>query len=152
MRCSCLQLLDGLCNNYPIELQWSHLKRKEEERKWRKKRIHCFVAYPFAYKHSHPDLPNIVLIPSLLVYLLNYLIWICLQTRQHGSSFLAELKQRLLLSPSEAASSGTRYNVPLINSLVLYAGMQVMLYPVSHFLHVLSCCCLTDYLLLSMFV
>ncbi|KAJ6337998.1 hypothetical protein OIU76_007635 [Salix suchowensis] len=49
-----------------------------------------------------------------------------LKTRQQGSSFLAELKQRLLLSPSEAASSGTRYNVPLINSLVLYAGMQAI--------------------------
>ncbi|XVF73469.1 hypothetical protein PTKIN_Ptkin12aG0203600 [Pterospermum kingtungense] len=48
-----------------------------------------------------------------------------LKTRpQGGSSFLTELKQRLLLSPSEAASAGTRYNVPLMNSLVLYVGMQ----------------------------
>ncbi|KAG8653698.1 CCR4-NOT transcription complex subunit 1-like isoform X2 [Manihot esculenta] len=49
-----------------------------------------------------------------------------LKTRQQGSSFLTELKQRLLLSPSEATSAGTRYNVPLINSLVLYAGMQAI--------------------------
>ncbi|EEF50313.1 ccr4-not transcription complex, putative [Ricinus communis] len=49
-----------------------------------------------------------------------------LKTRHQGSSFLSELKQRLLLSPSEAASAGTRYNVPLINSLVLYAGMQAI--------------------------
>ncbi|XP_021677934.2 uncharacterized protein LOC110663040 isoform X2 [Hevea brasiliensis] len=49
-----------------------------------------------------------------------------LKTRQQGSSFLTELKQRLLLSPSEAASAGTRYNVQLINSLVLYAGMQAI--------------------------
>lgn len=49
-----------------------------------------------------------------------------LQTRQQGSSFLTELKQKLLLIPSEAASAGTRYNVPLINSLVLYVGMQVL--------------------------
>lgn len=49
-----------------------------------------------------------------------------LQTRQQGSSFLADLKQKLLLPPSEAASAGTRYNVPLINSLVLYVGMQVL--------------------------
>ncbi|XP_043805903.1 CCR4-NOT transcription complex subunit 1 isoform X2 [Manihot esculenta] len=47
-----------------------------------------------------------------------------LKTRRQGSSFLTELKQRLLLSTSETASAGTRYNVPLINSLVLYAGMQ----------------------------
>ncbi|TYH38529.1 hypothetical protein ES332_D12G116000v1 [Gossypium tomentosum] len=50
-----------------------------------------------------------------------------LKTRpQGGCSFLTELKQRLLLSPSEAASAGTRYNVPLINSLVLYVGMQAI--------------------------
>ncbi|KAG6747935.1 hypothetical protein POTOM_047826 [Populus tomentosa] len=49
-----------------------------------------------------------------------------LKTRQQGSSFLTELKQRLLLVPSEAVSAGTHYNVPLINSLVLYAGMQAI--------------------------
>ncbi|XVF79827.1 hypothetical protein PTKIN_Ptkin15bG0021000 [Pterospermum kingtungense] len=45
---------------------------------------------------------------------------------QGGSSFLTELKQRLLLSPGEAAAAGTHYNVPLINSLVLYVGMQAI--------------------------
>ena len=74
-----------------------------------------------------------------------------MQTRQQGSSFLTELKQRLLLTPSEAASAGTRYNVPLINSLVLYAGMQVILCSVGHFL-VFSSSCLSDFLLLSMHV
>ncbi|KAM1140419.1 hypothetical protein ACFX19_041194 [Malus domestica] len=49
-----------------------------------------------------------------------------LKTRQQGSSFLTELKQKLLLLPSEVASAGTRYNVPLINSLVLYVGMQAI--------------------------
>ncbi|KAI4354776.1 hypothetical protein L6164_003615 [Bauhinia variegata] len=49
-----------------------------------------------------------------------------LKTRQQGSPFLSELKQKLLLSPNEAASAGTRYNVPLINSLVLYVGMQAI--------------------------
>ncbi|KAL0425804.1 UNVERIFIED_CONTAM: CCR4-NOT transcription complex subunit [Sesamum radiatum] len=49
-----------------------------------------------------------------------------LKTRQQGSSFLAELKQKLLLSPTDAARAGTRYNVPLINSLVLYVGMQAI--------------------------
>ncbi|GLT84370.1 hypothetical protein SLE2022_026050 [Rubroshorea leprosula] len=48
-----------------------------------------------------------------------------LKTRQQGS-FLTELKQRLLLPPSEVASAGTHYNVPLINSLVLYVGMQAI--------------------------
>ncbi|KAM1027790.1 hypothetical protein ACFX2A_041504 [Malus domestica] len=41
---------------------------------------------------------------------------------QQGSSFLTELKHL----PTEAASAGTRYNVPLINSLVLYVGMQAI--------------------------
>ncbi|KAL3814967.1 hypothetical protein ACJIZ3_016235 [Penstemon smallii] len=49
-----------------------------------------------------------------------------LKTRQQGSSFLTELKQKLLLSPADAARAGTRYNVPLINSLVLYIGMQAI--------------------------
>nr|GMC82829.1 CCR4-NOT transcription complex subunit 1 isoform X1 [Ipomoea batatas] len=46
-----------------------------------------------------------------------------LKTRQQGSLFLSELKQKVLLSPTESARAGTRYNVPLINSLVLYVGM-----------------------------
>ncbi|CAI9292306.1 unnamed protein product [Lactuca saligna] len=49
-----------------------------------------------------------------------------LKTRPQGTSFLSELKQKLLLSPSEAARAGTRYNVPLMNSLVLYVGMQAI--------------------------
>ncbi|KAF5732911.1 Ccr4-not transcription complex putative isoform 1 [Tripterygium wilfordii] len=48
-----------------------------------------------------------------------------LMTRQPGS-FLTELKQKLLLPPSDTALAGTRYNVPLINSLVLYIGMQAI--------------------------
>ncbi|RZC20257.1 CCR4-NOT transcription complex subunit 1 isoform D [Glycine soja] len=49
-----------------------------------------------------------------------------LKTRQQSSPFLSELKDKMLLSPNEAASAGTRYNVPLINSLVLYVGMQAI--------------------------
>ena len=63
------------------------------------------------------------------IYIYIFLSLFCflnvLQTRQPGS-FLTELKQKLLLPPSEAVSAGTRYNVPLINSLVLYVGMQVL--------------------------
>ncbi|OAY69195.1 CCR4-NOT transcription complex subunit 1, partial [Ananas comosus] len=47
-----------------------------------------------------------------------------LKTRPEGSPFLTELKQRVLLPQSEANVAGTRYNIPLINSLVLYVGMQ----------------------------
>ncbi|CAA6673569.1 unnamed protein product [Spirodela intermedia] len=50
-------------------------------------------------------------------------------TRPQGSSFLTELKARLLLPPSESIQAGTQYNVPLINSLVLYVGVQVTLHP-----------------------
>ncbi|KAF8111472.1 hypothetical protein N665_0074s0008 [Sinapis alba] len=49
-----------------------------------------------------------------------------LTSRQQNSTFLSELKQKLLLSSSEASSAGTRYSVPLINSLVLYTGMQAI--------------------------
>lgn len=49
-----------------------------------------------------------------------------LKTRQQGSPFLSDLKDKMLLAPNEAASAGTRYNVPLINSLVLYVGMQAI--------------------------
>ncbi|CAH2080488.1 unnamed protein product [Thlaspi arvense] len=49
-----------------------------------------------------------------------------LKTRPEESSFLTGLKQRLLLPPDDAARAGTRYNVPLINSLVLYVGTQAI--------------------------
>ncbi|CAN8310796.1 unnamed protein product [Cochlearia groenlandica] len=49
-----------------------------------------------------------------------------LTSRQQNSAFLSELAQKLLLSSSEASSAGTCYNVPLINSLVLYTGMQAI--------------------------
>ncbi|PWA90037.1 transcription regulator [Artemisia annua] len=49
-----------------------------------------------------------------------------LKTRPQGTSFLSDLKQKLLLSPGEAARAGTRYDVPLMNSLLLYVGMQAI--------------------------
>ncbi|XP_024528197.1 CCR4-NOT transcription complex subunit 1 isoform X1 [Selaginella moellendorffii] len=49
-----------------------------------------------------------------------------LKTRLSPPLFLVDLKQRLLLSQHESGLSGTRYNVPLINSLVLYVGMQAI--------------------------
>ncbi|XP_074263170.1 uncharacterized protein LOC141585978 isoform X2 [Silene latifolia] len=47
-----------------------------------------------------------------------------LRTKQ--GPLLKELKHRLLLSPNEVSHAGTRYNVPLINSVVLYVGMQAI--------------------------
>ncbi|KAG8083810.1 hypothetical protein GUJ93_ZPchr0010g8112 [Zizania palustris] len=41
-------------------------------------------------------------------------------------SFLTDLKQKLLLPQNEANIAGTRYNAPLVNSLVLYVGMQAV--------------------------
>ncbi|XP_034575639.1 uncharacterized protein [Setaria viridis] len=46
--------------------------------------------------------------------------------RPEGSLFLTDLKQKLLLPQNEANVAGTRYNVPLVNSLVLYVGMQAV--------------------------
>ncbi|XP_068649486.1 uncharacterized protein [Aristolochia californica] len=48
-----------------------------------------------------------------------------LKTKQ-GPILPSELKQKLLLPQIEVALAGTRYNVPLINSLVLYVGMQAI--------------------------
>ncbi|KAL6642702.1 hypothetical protein ACP70R_020883 [Stipagrostis hirtigluma subsp. patula] len=45
--------------------------------------------------------------------------------RPEGSLFLTDLKQKLLLPQNEANVAGTRYNVSLVNSLVLYIGMKI---------------------------
>nr|XP_043625741.1 CCR4-NOT transcription complex subunit 1-like [Erigeron canadensis] len=54
-----------------------------------------------------------------------------LTTRQKDLPFLSQLKNKLLLREHEAKRSGTRYDVPLINSLVLYVGTKAIeqLYP-----------------------
>jgi CCR4-NOT transcription complex subunit 1 len=46
------------------------------------------------------------------------------QTRHHRTTFLSRLKEKLLLPQTEALQAGTRYDVPLINPLVQYIGMQ----------------------------
>lgn len=42
------------------------------------------------------------------------------------ASFAHDLRQRLMLGQQEALVCGTRYNVPLMNALVLYVGMQAV--------------------------
>ncbi|KAF8048217.1 hypothetical protein N665_2608s0003 [Sinapis alba] len=49
-----------------------------------------------------------------------------LSMRQHDSSFLNGLKHSLLLPTSEADLAGSRYNVPLVNALVPYVGLQAI--------------------------
>lgn len=39
-------------------------------------------------------------------------------------AFLTQIRQTLLLNAAQAKKTGTKYNVPLINSLVLYVGCQ----------------------------
>ena len=41
------------------------------------------------------------------------------------SSFLAGLHQQLMLPEIEAQEAGSPYNIPLINALVFYCGIQV---------------------------
>mmetsp|Transcript_11818 Transcript_11818/g.28865 ORF Transcript_11818/g.28865 Transcript_11818/m.28865 type:complete len:543 (+) Transcript_11818:3-1631(+) len=41
-------------------------------------------------------------------------------------TMLLELRQRLLLPEAEASAAGSRYNVPLLNSLVLHVGTQAI--------------------------
>ena len=45
-----------------------------------------------------------------------------LKSPRGSASLPADLRGRLLLPPAEAAAAGTRYNVPLLNALVLYVG------------------------------
>ena len=47
------------------------------------------------------------------------------------ASFLAGLRQRLTLADSGAVEAGSAYNIPLINALVFYCGIEV---------YVGSCC------------
>lgn len=49
-----------------------------------------------------------------------------LQTKNQGSTFLTNLKRLLFLPSHEVPTAGTCYNIPLMNSLVLYVGMQVI--------------------------
>jgi len=42
------------------------------------------------------------------------------------ANFLSELPQKLLLPQAEAMGTGSKYNVPLINALVLYIGMNAI--------------------------
>lgn len=42
-----------------------------------------------------------------------------------NQSFLVQLPARLQLPAQEAMLCGTRYNVPLLNALVFYVGIQV---------------------------
>jgi len=48
-----------------------------------------------------------------------------LKTRQ-PANFCSDLRHRLMLSPLETVSAGTRFNVPLLNALVLYVGIQAI--------------------------
>lgn len=41
-------------------------------------------------------------------------------------NFCSDLRGRLLLEPRAAVAAGTRYNVPLLNALVLYVGVQAI--------------------------
>ena len=55
---------------------------------------------------------------------------VCLQVDSYMSqrlpaSFLPSLQSRLVLPSSDVTLSGTRYNVPLLNALVFYVGIQV---------------------------
>lgn len=49
----------------------------------------------------------------------------CDQNRNVQDLISMDLKGRLSCSPQESLISGSSYNVPLLNALVLYVGMQV---------------------------
>ncbi len=48
-----------------------------------------------------------------------------LRARDPSGPFLASLRGRIALSQQESIMQGTRYNVPLLNALVFYVGIEV---------------------------
>lgn len=42
-----------------------------------------------------------------------------------GGPFLGSLRSRISLSQQDSIMQGTRYNVPLLNALVFYVGIEV---------------------------
>ena len=40
------------------------------------------------------------------------------------ASFLGGLKQRLILAENETLDAGSAYNIPLINALIFYCGIE----------------------------
>ena len=62
-------------------------------------------------------------VDSLLPGPLQMEIDIFLHTRQN-TAFPTELKNQFMLPLSESASTGSRYNISLMNALILYLGAQ----------------------------
>ena len=50
-----------------------------------------------------------------------------LRARDPSGPFLASLRGRISLSQQESIMQGTRYNVPLLNALIFYVGIEVSL-------------------------
>ena len=48
-----------------------------------------------------------------------------MKARDPSGPFLGSLRNRIALSQQESIMQGTRYNVPLLNALVFYVGIEV---------------------------
>ena len=49
-----------------------------------------------------------------------------MKARDPSGPFLSSLRNRIALSQQESIMQGTRYNVPLLNALVFYVGIEVI--------------------------
>lgn len=49
-----------------------------------------------------------------------------MKARDPSGPFLGSLRNRIALSQQESIMQGTRYNVPLLNALVFYVGIEVI--------------------------
>ena len=47
------------------------------------------------------------------------------------AGFLGGLKQRLMLAENEIMDAGSAYNIPLINALIFYCGIEARSRPIS---------------------
>lgn len=48
-----------------------------------------------------------------------------MKARDPSGPFLSSFRNRIALSQQESIMQGTRYNVPLLNALVFYVGIEV---------------------------
>ena len=71
---------------------------------------------------AQPFLSCICLMPSMLC---RTAVDSYMKARDPAGPFLAGLRSRIALSQQESIMQGTRYNVPLLNALVFYVGIEV---------------------------
>ena len=66
-----------------------------------------------------------VCLPSIVLMSCRTAVDSYMKARDPAGPFLAGLRNRIALSQQDSIMQGTRYNVPLLNALVFYVGIEV---------------------------